>query len=106
MEPFEKMMSLVIKPDGNSPIYNCMLSIKAERAQLRFFHAVGTTGESGNVVSPEYRFRIGSITKLFTATVILQLIEEGLLRLEDSYFDLINKHIRQRLSKLHFFEET
>jgi len=30
------------------------------------------------------RFRIGSITKMFTATMILQLVEEGKLKLTDT----------------------
>ena len=32
---------------------------------------------------PEGAFRIGSITKMFTATVIIQLAEEGVLTLDD-----------------------
>src|SRR5499426_4738509 len=30
------------------------------------------------------RFRIGSITKMFTATMVLQLVEEGKLKLSDT----------------------
>src|SRR4030095_2869499 len=30
------------------------------------------------------RFRIGSLTKTFTTTVVLQLVDEGLLKLDDS----------------------
>lgn len=106
MEQFKQMMSLVVKPHGNSPVYNCMLSINDEKRGLLFSGALGTTGELGNLVSAEYRFRTGSITKLFTTTVIFQLIEEGLLGLEDSYFNLINKDTIKILSGLHFFEET
>lgn len=102
MEQFKQIMSLVLKPVGNSPIYNCMLAIKDEKRGLLFSDALGTTGESGNLVSAEDRFRTGSITKLFTTTVILQLIEEGLLGLEDFYFDLINKDTIKILSGLHY----
>lgn len=34
-------------------------------------------------MTPEGAFRIGSITKMFTATVILQLVENGVLTLDD-----------------------
>ena len=34
-------------------------------------------------MSPDGAFRIGSITKMFTATVIIQLAEEGVLTLDD-----------------------
>jgi D-alanyl-D-alanine carboxypeptidase len=33
---------------------------------------------------PGARFRVGSITKTFVATVVLQLVQEGRLRLDDS----------------------
>lgn len=38
---------------------------------------------------PDTKFRIGSITKPFTATVILQLVAEGKLQLDDP----ITKHL-------------
>ena len=37
----------------------------------------------GTAEQPDLRFRIGSITKTFTATVILQLADEGKLGLDD-----------------------
>ena len=106
MEQFEKLMSLIIKPFGNSPVYNCMLSIINESSGINFSGAKGLTGETGMPISSNHRFRTGSITKLFTATIILQLREEGLIRLEDFYFDLINKETKNILSGLHLFEET
>lgn len=39
--------------------------------------------------TPETKFRIGSITKQFTAMLIMQLVEEGKINLDDS----ISKHI-------------
>ncbi len=106
MEQFEKMMSLVVKPLGSSPVYNCMLAINNESSGIHFSGATGLTGETGKLISANYRFRTGSVTKLFTSTIILQLKEEGLLRLEDLYFDLINKDTIKILSGLHLFGET
>ena len=34
--------------------------------------------------SADQRFRIGSVTKTFTATIVLQLVEEGKLRLQST----------------------
>lgn len=52
--------------------------------QARF---AGATGVSDRVtktpLQPDDAFQIGSITKMFTATVILQLAEEGVLTLDD-----------------------
>ena len=38
--------------------------------------------ETGEVMTAEHRFRVGSVTKLFVAPLVLQLVEEGLLELD------------------------
>ncbi|MDH3752713.1 MAG: beta-lactamase family protein [Acidimicrobiia bacterium] len=40
---------------------------------------IGTT----ELIGPNHRFRIGSITKLFTATLVMRLVEGGVLGLDD-----------------------
>lgn len=106
MEQIEKLMSMVVKPFGCSPVYNCILGLNNESNDINFSKAIGVTGENGKFVSPDYCFKTGSITKLFTSTIILQLKEEGLLRLEDCYFDLVTKDTIKKLSGLHFFDGT
>jgi CubicO group peptidase (beta-lactamase class C family) len=48
--------------------------------------ATGTAGvlnlDTGVDVTPDSIFQIGSVTKLFTATLVLQLVEEGLVSLD------------------------
>src|SRR5205814_6306007 len=39
--------------------------------------------KTGAPMQPEMHFRIGSVTKTFTGTVILQLADEGKLKLDD-----------------------
>jgi len=52
--------------------------------EYRFEGASGFANITEDVLMPtEGAFRIGSITKMFTATVILQLAEDGILILED-----------------------
>jgi D-alanyl-D-alanine carboxypeptidase len=103
MEQLEKIMELVIRPTGSTPIHNCMLFIKDERNGLNFSKAIGLDGPDGKAVKADQRFRIGSITKLFTAALVLQLAEEGLLKTEDLYFDLINEDSKKLLSGLHLY---
>ncbi|MEU5866904.1 serine hydrolase domain-containing protein [Nonomuraea sp. NPDC047529] len=51
----------------------------------RWFGSAGVSDtETGRQRKPNERFRIGSATKAFTATVVLQLAGEGKLRLDDS----------------------
>jgi D-alanyl-D-alanine carboxypeptidase len=38
---------------------------------------------SGRDAQPDARFRVGSVTKTFTAAVVLQLVQEGAVRLDD-----------------------
>ena len=46
-------------------------------------------------VTPETRFRIGSVTKQFTASIILKLMEEGKIDLQDK----LRKYIPEYPSK-------
>jgi D-alanyl-D-alanine carboxypeptidase len=46
--------------------------------------AAGIADLEGRVaLTPRHRFRIGSVTKVFVATVVLQLVGEGVLMLDD-----------------------
>ncbi len=52
--------------------------------QYQFEGASGSANlVDGTPMPPEGAFRIGSITKMFTATVIMQLVEDGVLTLDD-----------------------
>jgi D-alanyl-D-alanine carboxypeptidase len=50
------------------------------------FHEEGAAGvadvETGERLTPKHRFRIASVTKIFVATVVLQLVDEGALDLD------------------------
>ena len=48
-----------------------------------------TSSSSGEPLNVNSRFRIASITKLFTATVILQLVDEGKLHLSDTLTEML-----------------
>ena len=52
--------------------------------EYRFAGASGSANLADDTpMPPEGAFRIGSITKMFTATVIMQLAEDGVLTLDD-----------------------
>ncbi len=56
----------------------------AERGRVILKKGYGEADMAWHVPNtPDTRFRIGSVTKQFTATLILQLVEEGKLRLDD-----------------------
>jgi len=37
--------------------------------------------------TPDHKYKIGSVSKMFTATMIMQLVEEGMLRLDDRLYE-------------------
>ena len=51
--------------------------------------AYGDASVDGPAATTDDNFRIGSITKTFTATVILQLVDEGELALDDTVEDVL-----------------
>ncbi|CAN5519702.1 hypothetical protein BH11BAC5_BH11BAC5_01310 [soil metagenome] len=106
MEQFNKIMELVLNPTGDAPIYNCMLSIKDSNNNIFHSGATGTFYNGGDLISPGCSFRTGSLTKPFTAAIILQLEEEGILRTEDLFFNLINAETKYILSGMHLVENV
>src|ERR1043166_9546472 len=59
----------------------------AKDGKVLYTRAIGYSQINGTEKKPlttENRFRMGSITKMFTATMVLQLVEEGKLKLTDT----------------------
>src|SRR5688500_15649464 len=55
----------------------------AENGKVIFRQGLGEADKSWGIPNtPDTRFRIGSVTKQFTATLILQLVDEGALKLD------------------------
>lgn len=54
-----------------------------------YLHAYGDAAVDGPAATIDDNFRIGSISKTFTATVLLQLVEEGELALDDTVEELL-----------------
>ncbi|HEV8173669.1 MAG TPA: serine hydrolase domain-containing protein [Actinoplanes sp.] len=60
---------------------------RADRSLWTF--TVGDSGNPDHPLNPDSRFRIGSVTKTFTAVLVMQARDEGLIDLDDS----IAKHL-------------
>ena len=50
-----------------------------------------TNMESQKLVQPDTLFRIASISKPITAVAVLQLVEDGLLNLDDRVFQILDR---------------
>ncbi len=76
---FDKILSEQFKPDETG-----CAALVAKNGQIIYRKAFGMADLELNVpMQPEMVFRIGSITKQFTAIAILQLMEQGKLSLQD-----------------------
>jgi CubicO group peptidase (beta-lactamase class C family) len=65
----------------------------AEHGQVIYKKGFGLATMEWNIPNtPETKFRLGSITKQFTAAVVLQLIEEGKLRLDGRICDYLPEY--------------
>ena len=63
--------------------------------KLIYTHAFGTKNlESQTPLAETDLFRIASISKSFSATAIMQLVEQGKLRLNDDFSDLVGFKVR------------
>ncbi len=76
---FDKLLSEQFKPDETG-----CAALVAVKGQVVYRKAFGMANLELNVaMKPEMVFRVGSITKQFTAVAILQLMEQGKLSLQD-----------------------
>lgn len=69
----------ISKPNSNS----ILLSVRSGDGGLRFEHAVGEG-------TPDSPYFIASISKMFTATIIMQLVDEGRIDLNDPIDDYLS----------------
>lgn len=113
MRPTRHLLAVLLLTSFALPVTTLLAQSKAEKIdallnryhELRQFNGSVLVAENGEVIykkgfgdanmqwdipnTPETRFRIGSVTKQFTAILILQLMEEGRLELDDP----ISKHL-------------
>ena len=72
---------LKIKADKN-PVYNVQMSF-LYKDDYTFHGAVGQVSKKDDTVPEDYKFKIASVTKTFTAVIVMQLMEEGVIKLSD-----------------------
>src|ERR1700753_3604949 len=93
--PLTQSVDSLVAPQfqGNQPGISILI---AKKGQVVYQKAFGSANIELNVpMQPDNVFRIGSITKQFTAVAILQLVEQGKISLQDS----VQKFIKDFPSK-------
>ncbi|HSL72769.1 MAG TPA: serine hydrolase domain-containing protein, partial [Longimicrobiales bacterium] len=85
--------------------------IENGKARVRFTGAYGLADRGKNVENtPDTRFRIGSMNKMFTATAVLQLVQSGKIKLTDplgKYLtDYPNQDVANKVTIHHLLTHT
>jgi D-alanyl-D-alanine carboxypeptidase len=104
MKSTAELMKHLIRNSGSTPIHNCILHLNNPKKKITYKAAFGQMNATGGNVNHNYCFRTGSITKAFTATIIMQLMEEDMLNLDDFFLDGLNKVTRKFLNQLMLFK--
>lgn len=74
----------------DQPVANILVYLENEKKDFVYHKGFGNLSVSDDTaVSPNSPFKTASITKLFTATLMLQLVEEGKFKLDDTAVKLI-----------------
>jgi CubicO group peptidase (beta-lactamase class C family) len=65
----------------------------AEKGKILYDKGLGMANMEWSIpIQPDTKFRIGSVTKQFTATIILQLVEEGKIKLDGKITDYLTDY--------------
>ncbi|CCH51843.1 beta-lactamase [Fibrisoma limi BUZ 3] len=96
----QNLLDKVIQPGGHHPIHYVSMQLQGPD---QFSGAAGRVPETGEAITVGHAFRIASISKLFTATLVLQLIEEGRLALSDRIADRLSGVRYVHPDRLHRF---
>jgi D-alanyl-D-alanine carboxypeptidase len=79
-QELQRMVDALVQPGGDAPVGSAVVHIEAEDGRLIFEGAAGVARpDTGAAMSPSTGIHIASVAKTFTATLVLQLAEEGRL---------------------------
>jgi len=100
----QKLQGLVdsmIDVKSEDPIHNAVLLVECPK--IKWKGAAGRADGKNEPMTADHKFKIASIGKTFTATVVLQLIEEGSLNLNDT-IDRFLDNLIVNVDSLHIHE--
>jgi len=103
MDTLKSMMNNHLKPSGKKPVHSIQIYIS--KGDTIFNEAVGYADGKKELADKDNQFKIASITKTMTAVVILQMQEEGNLKITDTIAKYLNDVKYVRVNELHYFND-
>lgn len=100
----DKIQALLDKQIGRGNVHNVIIGVQSEDGSIDFVGAAGVADPvSGVPMTPDTPYSLASITKMYTASAIIKLHEQGLLDIEDP----ISKYLPASLIEgIHVYEGT
>ncbi len=99
----QALVDSMIDIESEDPIHNTVLLVDCPN--IKWKGAAGMADGKNEIMTADHKIKTASITKTFTATVVLQLAEEGKLGLDDT-IDKFMDIPAVKLDSLHIFEGT
>jgi D-alanyl-D-alanine carboxypeptidase len=97
----QALVDSMIDSDSEDPIHNAVLLV--ESPKIKWKGAAGMADGKQEAMTSDHKFKIASIGKTFTATLVLQLIEEDYLKLDDTIDKYLDNPI-VNLDSLHIYK--
>ena len=101
-ETLKQLMESRLQPKGGKPVHSIQVYISVPGKI--FCDAAGISDGVNLTAQASDQFKIASITKMFTAVVILQLQEEGLLKINDKIAQYLDRSNSVKVHKLHLYK--
>ncbi|MCX6222633.1 MAG: serine hydrolase [Bacteroidia bacterium] len=101
-EALKKTMHQYLKPEGRNPVHS--MQIYLSNPEYSFCDAVGFSDGKSIPAEKDNLFKIASISKMMTATVILQMQEEGILNIGDQASRYLEDVPYVRVNDLSYFK--
>ena len=92
----QKLQALIDAESRKANTHSVLLGVQSKDGHINFQGAAGDA-------SPDSPYFIASVTKMFTATVIMQLVDEGLLDLDALITDYLSGDL---LDGIHIYNGT
>lgn len=101
----DSIMKSIIILKGKKPVHNFLFYGKNEKTGFEVNKGVGVIGRNDTPIDQEYQYNIASITKPFVATIILQLEEEGKLKITDKAITYLANDPSVKFEKINYFSD-
>lgn len=103
-DPIDSLLQAVLVHQGKHPVHNVLFYARNGQTDFQTTRGYGIRGRDELPVTPDFRFKMASITKTFVSVVTQQLIEEGRLRYDDHAADYLSDLDFLRFEEFHILE--